>query len=97
MYVKIHVSPTGEIVALCDTELIGKVLAEGKKRLDLEKYAGFYKGEKISEAKAVLILSETENANIVGEKSVKAAKKAGLDISGTIKIGGVPHLQLYRI
>jgi len=97
MYLKVHDTPDGEVVALCDAVLIGKVLSQGKMRIDLEKYSGFYIGEKVEPASAIAALRAAPNANIVGEKSLAAAKAAGLDVSGAIKIGGVPHLQLYRI
>ena len=97
MYLKVHSTPGGEVVAVCDAVLVGKVLSQGKRKLDLEKYASFYVGERVSPASAIAALRTAPNANIVGKKSLEAAKAAGLDVSGSIKIGGVPHLQLYRI
>ena len=97
MYLKTHASPDGEIVALCDIELIGKVLSSGKARLDLSAYAPFYLGKKVDEKGAVAALSSAQNANIVGKKALAAAKKAGLAVSHAKSIGGVPHLQLYRM
>ncbi len=97
MFLKIHGSEVNRIVALCDAEFLGRVLAEGKIRLDLEKYADFYRGEKVDAAKAVAALRETKNANIVGARSLAAAKEAGFDVSGAIIISGVPHLQAYGI
>jgi len=97
MYLKTHASPDGEIVALCDIELIGKVLTKGKIRLDLSAYAPFYLGKKVEEKEAVEALKLAQNANIVGKKALAAAKKAGLAVSHAIMISGVPHLQLYRL
>ena len=97
MYLKIHSSPEGEIVALCDEELIGRVLRDGKMCLDLKVHGAFYKGEKVSQARAVAALSEARNANLVGVRSLEAAKKAGLSVSGAVLISGIPHLQMYRI
>lgn len=97
MYLKVHSTPNGEVVALCDAALLGRVLSEGKIRLDLVKYADFYRGEKVGEQQAVSALSSAANANILGEKSIAAAAQAGLDVSGAIKISGVPHLQLYKV
>ena len=97
MYLKTHASPDGEIVALCDIEIIGKVLVSGKARLDLSAYAPFYLGKKVDEKEAVDALKAAQNANIVGKRALAAAKKAGLAVSHAIKIGGVPHLQLYRL
>jgi len=97
MYLKTHSSPDGEIVALCDIELIGKVLSSGKARLDLSAYAPFYLGRKVDEKEAVAALSSAQNANIVGKKALASAKKAGLAVSRARRIGGVPHLQAYRM
>jgi hypothetical protein len=97
MYLKLHPSPDGEIVALCDIELIGKVLSSGKARLDLSAYAPFYLGKKVSEKEAIDALSSATNANIVGKRALAAAKKAGLAVSRAKNIGGVPHLQIYRL
>ena len=97
MYLKMHASPDGEIVALCDIELIGKVLASGKARLDLSAYAPFYLGKKVEEKETVDALRIAQNANIVGKKALEAAKKAGLSVSHAKTIGGVPHLQVYRL
>ena len=97
MYLKLHSTPEGEVVALCDAELIGRVLAEGRIRLDLEKYSGFYRGEKVGLPEAVQALRTARNANIVGKKSMAAAREAGLDVSAAVSISGVPHLQIYKI
>lgn len=97
MYLKLHPSPDGEIVALCDVELIGRVLANKKMRLDLSAYAPFYLGKKVEEKDAVAALSSATNANIVGKRALDAAKKAGLPISRAMTIEGVPHLQVYRM
>lgn len=97
MYLKIHSSPEGEIVALCDESALGKVLVQGKIRLDLKMHSSFYKGENVSRAEAIEALKGAHNANLVGAESLEAAKSAGLDVSGAVMISGVPHLQLYWI
>ena len=97
MYLKTHASPDGEIVALCDVELIGKILTSGKARLDLSAYAPFYLGKKVDEKEAVEALKTAQNANIVGKRSLEAARKAGFAVSHAKTISGVPHLQVYRL
>ncbi len=97
MYLKVHHTPMGKIVALCDAELLGRVLAEGKYQIDLQRHAEFYKGKLVKKEEAVRELGEAENANIIGRKSLSAAKAARLDVSRAISISGVPHLQAYRI
>lgn len=97
MYLKIHPTPKGDIVALCDCEHIGTVIFDGKRRLDLAAHAAFYQGKKVARLAAVKALRGAENINIVGKKSLSAAKQAGVEISSAVSIGGVPHLQLYRL
>lgn len=97
MYLRIHPSQNGSVAALCDAELIGRVLSQGKVKIDLEKYAGFYKGEKVGGAEAAEALRNAASINIVGKKSLAAAKQAGLDVKGAITVSGVPHLQAYRV
>lgn len=97
MYLKLHFLPDGKMVALCDEELIGKVLLGKKARLDLVAYSSFYVGKKVDEKEAVKALVDAQSINIVGKKSLAAAKKAGLPVSSAKNIGGVPHLQAYKI
>ena len=97
MLLKIHKTPMGEVAALCDSELLGAILSEGAIRLDLDRHADFYRGEKVGEAAAIEAIRSSENVNIVGKRSLSAAKKAGVDTSGAISIKGVPHLQVYRL
>ncbi|VVB99466.1 Uncharacterised protein [uncultured archaeon] len=96
MYLKVHSSPNGVVVALCDAELVGRVFSEGERTLDLSRHADFYEGEKVGEQEAIDALRGAEHANITGKKSLAAAKKAGLPVAGAIKIATVPHLQIYR-
>lgn len=84
------------VLAVCDRELLGKVLEEGKMRFKVEET--FYKGELIDAEKLKQLLKEEGNINIVGERAVKVALGEGL-ISGNdvIRIKGVPHAQIFRI
>lgn len=80
-------------VAICDKELIGRILSEGIMQLDLT--TTFFKGEEMTEDEVKEEIwrcaNEDANFNIVGEKSVKLAKELGLIIdSGIGRIQGVP-------
>ena len=97
MLLKIHRTPAGEVTAICDSELIGTILSEGAYQLDLEAHAAFYSGKKVGEEAAISALRAAENVNLVGKRSLSAAKKAGVDTSGAIFIQKVPHLQIYRL
>ena len=95
---KVHSRQGEKIVALCDKELLGKVLKEGETVLDLENYREFYEGEEASEEKAKEHLKDASSANLVGKKSVKIALEMELAKEEDVKhIESVPHLQVYRI
>ena len=100
VYLKIHDTPEGSIVAMCDRELIGSRHSEGKMELDLETYAEFYKGDLLSpgEAESLLYPSDFYTANAVGKISVGIL--VGMKMAETSdikKIGKVPCLYLFRM
>ncbi|MBI5158803.1 DUF424 family protein [Candidatus Micrarchaeota archaeon] len=99
MYCKIHESKKERVLALCDAELLGKILREGEATLDLQSFRSFYEGEKVNASRAEKELKNCTSANLVGKKSVATAVKAKI-IAGqeNVKtIQGIPHLQIYRI
>ena len=79
MFVRI-IKSYRDVVAICDSDLLGKRFEEGKFQLDVKE--SFYKGEEKSESETVEFLKrmrmEDATFNIVGRKSVKAALKAGI-------------------
>lgn len=92
MLIRIHKSYR-DIVAICDSDLIGKRFEEGRFQLDIKE--SFFKGEKTSEEKAIKIMQdmsrEDATFNIVGEKSVNIALKAGIITKeGIKKIHSIP-------
>lgn len=91
MLVKIH-RTYREIVAICDSELLGKIFKEGKIKLELTK---FYEGEEKTEEETLEIIQdmaiEDATFNIVGEKSVALAISCGIISKEGIKtVQGVP-------
>jgi hypothetical protein len=96
MYLKIHKSGDSAIVALCDRELIGKTLKEGNITVTITE--DFYKGELISQEKAIEILSGATNINIFGERAVSCAIECGVVNKNNVKIiNEVAHAQVFRI
>ena len=96
MYLKIHKSYR-VVVAICDSELIGKRFEEDKFQLDVKE--NFYKGEKLSEKEIISEMKrmarEDATFNIVGEKSVNAAIKAEIISPDSIgEIAGIPFAML---
>lgn len=62
------------------------------------KVTSFYDGLSVTEKELVTNLRAASSANLVGERTIQAAVKAGfIDEGGIIRIGGVPHAQMYRV
>jgi len=93
MIVKLHRTPDGrKLVAICDSELIGKKFEEGKLQLDLS--SNFYKGEEKSKEEALNLIDGAYMINVVGRESVEFVLKLGVvNERSIIKIDNVPHVQ----
>lgn len=77
IYIKVHVTEDGPMLAMCDKNLIGKIIEEGDIYIDLKDYAEFYTGELINpqELSSKVVLAQIITANIVGKDSIQAAIK----------------------
>lgn len=93
MIAKKHKTRDGRIIlAVCDSDLIGKKFEQGKLQIDLT--TDFYKGEEKTESEILLMIQEAYILNLVGEKSVKLGLKQGLiDETHILNIQGIPHAQ----
>jgi len=89
--VKFHKS-THLVVAICDKDLIGRVIQEGNMEIKVSEY--FYKGEEKTEEEVSKIMEKYDNLNILGKESVGLALKLGvIDKENTLLIDRVPHAQ----
>jgi len=93
--IKIH-NAYRNIVAVADAELIGKKFIDEKANMQLDLKESFYDGDAVDEVRAIRIMrtanSDDATFNIVGERAIDAALKAGvIDKKGIIKIKGIPH------
>lgn len=97
-YLKVHASRLSTVIAVCDKSCLGKKFESGGLILDLETHRRFYDGELVSEEEVRIALCGASNVNVVGEKSVEIACSAmNISKAGVKKIGGVSHLQVYRV
>lgn len=79
IYVKKHSSDHGTVIAMCDEELLGKLIEDGRRVIDLKTHADFYKGMLLTEEEASKELApDIYSANIVGKRAVKIAIENGL-------------------
>ena len=87
-----------DLVAICDSELLGKYFEEDNFQLNVKE--SFYKGEKKTEQEVIQIIkdmkSEDATFNIVGERSVQTAIKAGLISEDSVRtIQGIPFALVF--
>ena len=79
MLVKIH-HGTRMVVAICDSDLIGKKFEEGKKQLDMR--GGFFEGEEknAEEVREIVENAKKEDAsfNVVGEEACRVCQECDL-------------------
>ena len=96
MIVKKHLTSDKRLIlAVCDEELIGKKLEEGKRQLDLS--VDFYRGEPKDEAETVALIKKAFSISAAGKKSVGCCILAGVvEDEKAPELKGVPYLQILR-
>ena len=89
------ISSYRDVVAICDTELLGKQFEseDGKFQLDVKE--SFYKGEEKTpeETKEIILKMQKEDAtfNIAGKESIQIALDAGIITQNNVgEIQGIP-------
>ena len=96
IFFKIHLTPEGNVLAVCDEEIIGKTFEDEK--FSFTVYERFYGNEKADEKKVEKLFKEHHNINIVGKKCVDIAIRKGLiTLKNVIMIAGIPHAIILRI
>lgn len=92
MIVKVHQTENGTLVAVCDTDLLGKRFEDGKLQIDLT--GDFYAGQEMDEDNAGDILRNCYTFNLVGEKAIELGLKEEVITHDDVKmIAGVPYAQ----
>ena len=96
IYIKKYDFGADIMVAVCDTELIGKSFED--RGLFLKITESFYKGEEATEREVVASLKHATIANLVGERAIKCAlDNAFIKENNVIFVAGVPHAQIVKI
>jgi hypothetical protein len=92
VYVNKFLSKGEVVVAACDPEILGKCFKEGKLVLEVKKE--FYQGNLLSIEEALAAIESSTIANMVGERIISNAIKAGLICEESVlRISDVPHAQ----
>ncbi|MDK2975181.1 MAG: uncharacterized protein PWP08_1552 [Methanofollis sp.] len=90
MYLKVHRTPQGEVVAVCDADLLNTTLSHGDVQIAVTP--AFYGTERATEEEVRAALEQACNVNLMGKKAVGIAVSMGLITEeGCLRVGGVPH------
>ncbi len=96
VYVKLKQVGPNVVLAICDVELLGKTLREGKIVFKIKDE--FYNGGKASVDEAVSMINNSTIVNLVGKCCVeKAIAKGYVHPDAVIHIEGVPHAQIMKL
>jgi hypothetical protein len=95
MFLKVHRTPDGEVVAVCDRELLNATLVHRDVEVHLSE--DFYGRTPASDEQVRAALSTATNANLFGRRTVEIAIACGVvDRDCVTLVGGVPHAQIFR-
>jgi uncharacterized protein len=96
VYVNLKQVGTNVLLAVCDCELLGKTLREGKIVFRIKDE--FYNGRKATVDEAMGMIDNSTIVNLVGKTCVEKAIDEGyVHPDAVIKIEGVPHAQIMKL
>jgi hypothetical protein len=95
VYAKLKKDGKNVLLAICDAELLGKTLREGKIVFKITNE--FYNGRKISVDQAVNMIENSTIINLIGNECVEKAIKNGfVHPEAVLKIEGISHAQIVK-
>ena len=95
VYVNLKRVGNNVVLAICDCDLLGKTLREGK--IVFQVRDEFYNGGKTTVDEAVAMIRNSTIVNMVGKYCVeKAIKKGYVHPEAVLHIEGVPHAQILK-
>jgi len=95
VYAKLKQVEQNVVLAICDIELLGKTLHEGKITFKIKDE--FYNGGKINVDEAVSMMKNATIINLVGKCCVEKAIQNGyIHSDAVITIDGIPHAQIIK-
>jgi hypothetical protein len=96
VYVNLKKVGKNVLLAICDTELLGKTLREGK--IVFQVKDEFYNGGRVTVEEAVDMIENSTIVNMVGKCCVENAIKRGyVHPEAVLSIEGVPHAQIVKL
>ena len=95
-YVNLKKVGRNVLLAICDCELLGRTLREGKVVFHVKDE--FYNGGKVSVEEAVGMIENSTIVNLVGKNCVeKAVAKGYVHPEAVLRIEDVPHAQIVKL
>ena len=83
------------LLAVCDAEILGKTLREGKIVFCIREE--FYKGAKVTVEEAVMMIANSTIVNLIGKNIVQRAIERGyVHPEAVLNIEGIPHAQIVK-
>jgi len=96
VYVKLKKVNRNVLLAMCDCEILGKTLREGKIVFHVKDE--FYNGGRVTLEEGINMIENSTIVNMVGKKCVKKAIEKGyVHPEAVLNIEGVPHAQIVKL
>ena len=96
VYVKLKQDGKNLLLAICDAELLGRTLKEGK--IVFKVTDEFYNGKKVSVDQAVSMIENSTIVNLIGNCCVEKAIECGfVHPEAVLNINGISHAQIVKI
>ena len=95
-YVNLKKIGRNVLLAVCDCDLLGRTLRQGKIVFHVKNE--FYNGGKVSIEEAVDMIKNSTIVNLVGKNCVeKAISKGYMHPEAVFQIEGIPHAQIVKL
>ncbi len=96
VYVNLKQVGRNVLLAVCDCELLGKTLREGKIVFHIKDE--FYNGRKANVEEAIRMIDNSTIVNLVGKACVEKAIENGyVHPDAVLNIEGIPHAQIMKV
>lgn len=83
------------LINICDVDLIGKTLSEGKLKMHISR--DYFGGQVVDAREALQMMKESSIINLAGDRAVEIALANKLGAEQAVRrIEGVPFLMIYK-
>jgi uncharacterized protein len=83
------------LINICDEDLIGKTLSEGKLQMHISR--DYFGGQIVDPDRALKLMKESSIINLAGEQAVSIAISNNMGAKEAVRmIQGVPFLMIYK-